>query len=333
MNYIEILYKVSDNKNIDLITNEIEYGTTFLLGKNEKIIPVPNNGNKWIAYDYNQGELKLFVNPEFLQNSFFFEKFMTAFLYNLIEFGPMYLIDIKISDLVINHIDRLDNREIFNTFPVFGTIFKPYYHQSVKDKISFAQKYVEFGGSIIKEDETYFVTQEYLLYESSLLQAAISPDGVYIPNITSYVNDFLFIRKLMEIDIKVVLVNFLVTGFQPLIRIKQQFPSLKIWGHRVGYESLKNYISMNALGVLAVLAGVDYLHIGTELDITIKKKQLSFISKAIGINPNFIPIFSKLTPELSRDIVDYFGKNSIHLMCGYIRDQKTGKISWEKLSK
>ena len=230
MNDIIITYEVQEDIEIDLLVNEIEYGTTFSITNHETIIPIRNRGNKWISYEYCKNQLKIILKTDFFDNSFFFEKFLTAFLYNIIEFSQIYLKEIDFGNTVFHNLDVICKDNTFHFFPVLGTIFKPYYHQRLGEKIYFANKFIEYGGTIIKEDETYFVSKEKILSESKSIKHSIPQNGVYVPNVTSYISDFEFIDKLCNFDINVVLVNFLVTGFQPILALKNQFPNIKLWG-------------------------------------------------------------------------------------------------------
>ena len=328
MSEISLTYEISNEQLVSKIVNEIEYGTTFLIDEYEQTIPVPNMGNKWVSYEYKNKLLNLFIQTEFLGTDFFFDKIITAFFYNIIEFGAVYLKKINFSNIFFNMEKSFTNKDVFTSYPVLGTVFKPYYHQSLNQKILFAKKFIEYGGTLVKEDETYFVPKEVLRTEAKLIQNSISPVGVYVPNITAYISDYDFIKELINLNIRVMLVNFLVTGFNPIAKLKKHFPYVKIWGHRVGYEVLKRYISMDALGTLAILSGIDYLHIGTKVNKRDIENQLKFIKDVKYINPNFLPIFSKLSPSTSKNIISKFGRQSIHLFCGSFRNMETGEFSW-----
>ena len=89
---------------------------------------------------------------------------------------------------------------------------------------------------------------------------------------------------------------------------------------------------MNALGKLAILAGVDYLHIGTKLNDIEIENQLKFVQEAKSINHNFLPIFSKLSSSTSQKILSKFGNQAIHLFCGSFRDSNNGDFSWSNVN-
>ena len=83
---------------VQTIVNEFEYGSTFSLYPDRKeVLPSGVPGNlKWVQYNYYDpsSELEVWIDDSFWCLDFFFEKFMTLCLYNLLDFGDIYLSEI-----------------------------------------------------------------------------------------------------------------------------------------------------------------------------------------------------------------------------------------------
>ena len=320
-----------------IVMNEIEYGTTFALYHDrEKIIPLLGSGLQWISWEMENTTLILKVDDDFLGNDYVFEKLLVAFLHNLLDFGELRLVSIDLSDsFYFQYIN--DQYRVPKYFQVprknllLGTIFKPYYHLSLVEKIEMVKRFTDMGIDLIKEDETFFASENKLLQEARAIQSAIQRRGHYIPNVTHYVHDYQIIEKLLNSGIEIVMVDFLVTGFRPILRLKQKFPEICVWGHRVGYWALAKFISMEVLGTLAVLAGIDFLHIGTPNNDKDAENSLQLVSRLRNMRPQFAPVFTKTTPEILRGMAGMFDGTTVFMACGYFRDEQTTAIDWEKV--
>jgi ribulose 1,5-bisphosphate carboxylase large subunit-like protein len=216
---------------------------------------------------------------------------------------------------------------------ILGTIFKPYYHLSLSEKTDMAVRFVDMGLNLIKEDETFFASVSRLLKEAQAIQSAIEGRGTYVPNVTHYIHDYRTIEKLLDSSIRIVMVDFLVTGFRPIFNLKQQFPEICVWGHRVGYWTLERFITMKALGTISVLSGLDFLHIGTPGNVKNAVDKLHLLSSLRAVNPELIPVFTKTTPEVLSETMNVFNNTTKVLMaCGYFRKEE-GKINWERVQR
>lgn len=127
--------------------------------------------------------------------------------------------------------------------------------------------------------------------------------------------------------------SYLITGFSQIRRLKQNFPQFKIWGHRVGYSSLENIVTMNALSKIALLSGIDYLHLGTTLQKDKLDEQNNLIKNIRTFNSGFMPIFSKTSPEILQLLFSNLSKEIIVLACGYFRNEWTSEINWKQVNK
>ena len=330
--FLILQYKYTGDLNINHVINEIEFGNTFALYKNrEEIISVNGGTNKWVSLlNLTNNSFIIKIKKDFFSKDNFFELLMTSFVYNLNDFGNIKLDDIDISEFLNYNIISKEKANVFSHFPIIGTIFKPYYHLSLNQKIKFTRNFLNCGGKLIKEDETYLVSKAKILKETKYIRAEMKSNGIYIPNITPHINDYKFILELYHSGIEVVMVNFLITSLRSVYELKRKIPNISIWGHRVGYLSIKKYISMKALSKIVTLAGIDYLHIGTPTNKKKLEEKLELILSVRKTKRNFLPIFSKITPELIPYLVNAFGENIILMTCGYIRNSKSTDIDWEK---
>lgn len=316
---------------IQTIVNELEYGSTFSLYPNHKdIVPSGTGVLKWVQYDYDASSsvLKVWIDDSFWSMDYFFEKFMTLCLYNLLDFGDVYLSEIDLSESNLIDCISKDKRD-FSGFPLIGTMFKPYYHQTTEEKISTARRFIECGCNVFKHDECFFLTKEELLAETKAIHAAIGSKAYFVPNVTAYIGDYSYIERLIEMGITVFMTDYLISGFKAISQLKKRFPGITIWGHRIGYEAIKGHISMDALCVIAQLAGIDWLHIGAPRPNEVAER-LRLVGKQKSINPNFKPIFTIVTPPVLEYLLPAFGNDAIYLGCGYYRDED-GSINWNNV--
>ncbi|MCD4759255.1 ribulose 1,5-bisphosphate carboxylase [archaeon] len=332
MGYIKLKYTIKNQiLPIDKIIQEIEYGSTFALYNNkEDIISYGENSLKWIEWSQNRDETTVEVDDSFFNIEFFFEKFLAVFIYNLLDFGSVKLNKIDISNSIfrkyINPVTKLSKlrQNYFN-----GSIFKPYYHLAIEERLKQAELYTANGINMLKNDECYFKTKSEILEESILILQLIKKKAYYIPNITSHIHDFTFIEHLINIGVKVFMIDFIVAGYSPIFRLKQKFPHIKIWGHRIGYFALENNISMQATSILALISGIDFLHLGTPTEKNVSERFNLYKELAV-LKPGFLPIFTKTTPDILQSIMPFFKDEAIYLSCGFFRNHN-GKIDWNKV--
>lgn len=331
MGYTRLIYKVKEKDlNIETLINEIEYGNTFNLSLNcEKIITAGNGKNRWIKWGFNNNILELRVDDEFLQYSFF-EKIFTTFIFNLLDFGDIYLSSLDFSkSFVVDRDSRRNNIKNFYSNVALGTIIKPYFHLSMSEKRMYCENFLNKGLVFIKEDETYLISKEKLLSEVKELQPLFKGRGYYVPNISHFISDYAVIDQLIEMDIKVAMVNILVVGFQQIKLIKQRFPMLTLWGHRVGYKAFSNLFSMNVLGKLALYSGIDLMHVGTPNTKNMSLEKRNLINELRNFSTSFVPIFTKTSPEVINKFIRKITPKIV-LACGYFRKQN-GDIDWNKV--
>lgn len=336
MGYIKLEYSCSINTDVKAVLNEIEYGNTFIINyEGERTISLFGKEFSWIKSDtLADNRFDLYVDDTFFEEGTFFEKLMTSFIYNLQDFGEVRLDQIDSSNSILEFSSPIiDAKKIFKTFPVCGTIFKPYYHSSLNEKLNVASKLVSMGINLIKDDETYLIGKKQKLSDAKKIQSVMGSDAFYIPNITPFVHDMQFLTKLLDTGIKIVMVNYLVTGFSQIRWLKQNFPQFTIWGHRVGYSSLENILTMNALSKIALFSGIDYLHLGTTLQKDKLDEQNNLIKNIRKFNSGFMPIFTKTSSEILPLLFSKLSKEIIVLACGYFRDERTSEINWKQVNK
>lgn len=328
MGYIKLTYHIKSTRvPVETIIQEIEYGSTFALYHDKEEIISYKSNLKWINWEQDGKKLFIHVDDSFFELDCFFEKFMTIFLYNFMDFGTLYLEEIDISNSSFSQRIPLRNQTIGldgNKF-LNGTIYKPYYHLSIEDKLKQTETFISFGMNVFKNDECFLISKESIVQEARIICDAIQDKAYYIPNVTSYVNDYNLIKELIDIGIKVFMVDFLVCGFKSVYQMKQLFPDILIWGHRIGYSTIEHYVSMQAIGVLGILAGLDFMHVGTPTSINLEEKKKT-IKSLQDIHHGFMPVFTKTTPELLDLLIPTFQQSAIYLTCGYLRDSNANII-------
>ncbi len=317
----------------ELVALEIEKGLTFELKKNGEEIIIPPLDNpcrvKWIC---DGDRITITVDDTFFNNHSFFDALLTTFIYNLQDFGKLRLESIEVVNSDLDSCRLKPKKTLFGDEILLGTVLKPYY-MPLTEKLAIARKLASYGLNIIKEDETYLVSKEQIIADCQAFRAELSSDMVYVPNITSYVNDYSFIDQLMYRNIKIAMVNILVAGLGNISKLKMRFPELTIWGHRVGYTTIESVLSMRALAVIAVVAGIDFLHIGTPVKNEEIQNSSRIISNARGLNPNFRAIFSKTSPEVMRPLIRKFGSSSVIMACGYFRHNYRADLDFMRVEK
>lgn len=140
MGYIKLEYSCSNGTDVKALLNEIEYGNTFIINyEGERTISLFGKEFFWIKSDtLADNRFDLYVDDSFFEDGTFFEKLMTAFIYNLQDFGEVRLDQIDSSNSILNFsYPRIYAKTLFNTFPVCGTIFKPYYHSSLNELLNY----------------------------------------------------------------------------------------------------------------------------------------------------------------------------------------------------
>lgn len=321
MGSINLTYEIgATDVDLDVLVSELEYGSTFILhpsGREEMISP-RTDVFRWIDHYIDDGQLRLIVDHDFLEEEYFFEKLFSAFIYNLQDFGQFRLDSVECSDLSRPSISFHSAATYLRQGPLFGTILKPYY-QEREEKVASATEFARCGLDIVKEDETYIVSQKHILEDIKVMSRAVGSDLLYVPNITPYVNDYSFIEQIQEAGTQVAMVNLLLAGLGNIRRLKKRYPDLYLWGHRIGYQSLTPLISMKALAQLCVMAGFDYLHLGTPHDIEGIRNSVSLLDSLIQLNPLFRAVFTKTTAVTARDLAVQFQANAVLMACGYFR--------------
>lgn len=332
MGTIKFTYQLNDPKIIpDQIIAEIEYGVSFSLYSDHESVLFPQFPKAhWIKNLYsNKDSLFIEVDDDFFDEYVVFEKIWTTFILNLLDFGQLKLLDIDFSGSFLS--GRFsDPIPEFQYTPVLGTIIKPYY-QPLNQKIELVSILNNYGLQVFKEDETYLVGKNQVVEHAIPIQNVLQNKGFYIPNVTPFLSDHEFIEKLIkEADIRIVLVNFLVSGLSPIFRLKQEFPDLGIWGHRVGYSAFRDVISIRAISKMAVSAGIDFLHIGTPNNPDSSFEKLQLINELKSIKP-FKGVFTKTNPSTIPDLVRTFKDEAIYLACGSLKNDDAISFDLEKV--
>jgi len=332
MGHIKLIYNYVGDIKPDTLLSELESGVTFTEYSDHCDVVVPKvKGNNWHSYTVADNQFILQVSDDIFSPETIFNMILTNYIYNLDDFADLALDDIDFSNSLYK--DLVDSYQFFinkTVSPTFGTILKPY-HMSINERVDFVKHAFGCGFTIVKEDETHLVSRKQILEDSKLICQHIPTFCNYIPNITSHLDDYGFIEQLIETGIKVGLVNICLVGFQAIYKLKSSFPSLGIWGHRVGFSTIQKRISIRAFSKIATLAGVDFIHIGTPLTADQAQGKLFLINEMKRINPNVQAVFSKLSPETFNLLAQHDQSNSINMICGYLREHGSGLVAWKRL--
>ncbi len=332
MGHIKLTYSYVGDIKPNTLLSELESGVTFTEYSDHCDVVVPNvKGNNWHSYMVVDNQLILQVSDDIFSPETVFNMILTNYVYNLDDFADLILEDIDFSNS--RYRELIDSNHFIlkeAERPVFGTIIKPCYI-SIDERVEFVKHAFSCGFTIVKEDETHLVSRNQILDESKLICQHVPPFCYYIPNITSHIDDDRFIEKLIETGIMVGLVNICLVGFQAIYKLKTSYPSLGIWGHRVGFSTLENTISVEAFSKIAALAGVDFVHVGTPLTTDQARAKLFLVNEMKRINPNVQAVFSKLSPETYSLLARHDQSNLINMICDYLREPDADHILWKRL--
>lgn len=321
------------------IVSEIEYGSSYaLLPNGERIITGPSEELEWVTWSADGNRIIIDVNDDFLESGYFFEKTFASFVFNLLDFGEFYLVSIDLSksrlaQTLAGFFAKNENTVMLSNRrrPLLGTIYKPYYHLPLREKVAIAERFVSTGGDILKEDETYFADRESVLKESKAIQSSIGQKGFYVPNVTHLVRDYDLISELLSLGIRIVMLDYLVCGFGCVHDLKSRVPQMLLWGHRVGYSVYEKVISMDAIVTLAVLSGLHFVHVGTPKDDVERGAKLALVRNMRGVNASAYPVFTKTTPNGARELLSSFGPDIVILACGYFRSAGSSGVNWSRV--
>lgn len=333
----------ASNKIIEKISEELNRGLTFIVSQNdEKVVTLAGEWKDWVSTAIRENKIYIYVDDSFFSKSCVMEQILISLWANLLDFDEIQLEEFQLSEnlhtkLTLENLDRLSIEKLLRIRgPYFGTVFKPSFGLSIPEKQNIAEKFASIGGVFIKEDETYLIEKSKLLKESESIQRvinAVSQHCFYVPNITPYLLDDSLFQEIFEIGIRVAMVNYLINGLPIVYNVAKRNKVLLFWGHRVGYKSLKRYISMKTVAALAAYSGISMIHIGNPLlSINNSVKESITILKAIKkVNPKAMPVFTKSSHRQTSNLIRFFGKNIIIMACGSIRTN--GYLDWKKVKR
>lgn len=341
-------YKVTKNgkcakKIAEMITEELNKGLSFVLSEtDEKTVSLRGKRKLWATTFIDKDRIYLYIDDEFFRGYCGVDRILTCLWANLLDFGHLQLEDIQLSKKV-HHLlfSPIQGKICFQELvkikgPYFGTIYKPSFGLSLKEKVTIATKFASLGGTFIKEDETYFVSKDKLIKHSKIIQEAmnkVSDCCFYVPNVTPYLMDEKVFQKLCEIGIQIIMVNYLIVGLPTLHAVGRKYRNMLFWGHRVGYKALQKCISMKAMASIAAYCGADIIHVGTPFlssDISIREC-VGTIEAMKRVKKEVLPVFTKMSIQLTPKLVELFGKDIIVLACGGLRTN--GTLNWRKVKR
>ena len=328
-------------KTSERIEDELNRGNSFIVSpKRETVVSLGGPAKNWVKCVLKDRGFSIYVDDRFFVKESTIAQILTSLWLNLFDFGKIRLESFQLSE-------RLHKRLIFvqpakslvqklrqKNKPCFGTIFKPSFNLSLKDKINIAKKMATLGATFVKEDETYLIDRVKLIKESEKIQQSmrlVSNDCYYVPNITSYLTDNDIFRDLYGIGVRVAMVNYLIAGLPNVYNLQEKSYNILLWGHRVGYKSIQKYISMQALASVAVYSGMNLVHIGTPfIEVNTELNASNRIYSAIKqINKDVIQVFTKVSSQIVPSLIKTFGPHITLMACGSIRTK--GELDWQKV--
>jgi ribulose 1,5-bisphosphate carboxylase large subunit-like protein len=228
-------------------------------------------------------------------------------------------------------------------YPLIATVMKPPWALSLKKRVDMATEFVTLGGDLVKEDETYAPSLAQLVSEVARVQGALDALGartrglgLYVPNITCWVNDAAAIERLVKAGMRAGLISFLAAGFDT-VRDMAMGPASGcfLWGHRVGYGSMRSTFSMTALAQLAFASGLDGVHVGTPiLNRSTAVTETAGAVRTIRMlsarsEASVLPIFSKTSRPIIGGLVEHYGRQAIFIGCGELFIN--GQDAWDRV--
>lgn len=334
MGYISFEYRIKSNSlKVRKILNEIENGVVFSQYYDKELATLVK-GRTFTDFSYiKNSELTVRISDGFFSKETLLTKIWNSFVLNICEYHGVKLekIDLNHSDWLITRTVQKDKflSDVDNQL-LIGTIIKPYYGMNFNQKIRWIERFYDNGLNVFKEDETYCVDTDILLSEVAAINDYFQGKIIYVPNVTHILAKPRTISKIFSLGSKICLINFLTVGFQNVSDILKATPCL-YWGHRIGFSNFEKIITMDALSILAALSGLTFLHVGSPIATQELQEKVRMVNGLSIINPNIYPVFTKLTPQLYKDVLAQFNNRAIYLACGYFYN-KTGEIDWNKVS-
>lgn len=330
---ITLTYSCQTPINLQIIEQEFEFGACFSLYRDrEDVICEPAASPTNVHLQGGEGGFKVIVNDAFLPRSLRFTRLTTAFLTNLLDFGPIRLEHIAIGQSKSIRPPKEAANIAFLPAPAFGTIVKPYFRLSHKERVDLVGRFADEGFDLVKEDECHIITADEIVMNVTAVARNIHDQFTYVPNITGIVNDYSAVQRVIDSGARVVMVNALITGLQSVSDLTTRFPGLSVWVHRVGYAAVAEMISRQAFTQLAILSGASMIHVGTPVTSYDIAELCQFTPFAFEAEGAFRPVFTKLTPELLQLVSRAFGASAVHMVCGWIRDPTTALLDVKRLS-
>jgi Ribulose bisphosphate carboxylase large chain, catalytic domain len=329
---VTLTYSCEKQVDLTIIEQEFESGACFALYRDHEDLvcgaPVsPAN----VRVHPCEGGFTVSVADAFLPRSLRFTRLTTSFLANLLDFGPIRLMNINIDQSQsVRPPDGATNAASLPT-AAFGTIVKPYFRLSNDERVGLITRFADAGFDLAKEDECHIVSADEIIKTVTAVARCTGSNFRYVPNITGIVSDYSSVQRVIDSGARVVMVNALIVGLQSVSDLASHFPGLSIWVHRVGYAAVAAMLSRQAFTQLAVLSGASMIHVGTPVTRADLAEICQFTPVAFQEEGAYRPVFTKLTPEVLQPVSGAFGSSAVYMVCGWIRDPYTGLLDANRL--
>lgn len=252
--------------------------------------------------------------------------------------------------------------------PLMGTIVKPKLGLDQKEHAKVAEKSWIGGCDIVKDDEN-LTSQPFNKFEDRLTETLESRDRaedetgekkVYMCNVTAPFNEMMErAEEIKKQGGRYMMIDVVTVGFSALQEMRDEGPDLVIHAHRAMHGAItrkkEHGITMQALGQLYRLIGVDQLHIGTgvgkmegekndikwikeniskkevtEYDTTMEDMKKRLKQNWHQIKPVFPVSSGGLHPGIIHELMDFLGKDLIIQAGGGVHGHPDGSKAGAK---
>ena len=336
---------------VNAMLEDLLFGQTFRIYRDKEVsIPLTSLSYSSHLEQCKEKHERIFFNvrvPQYQFSDKSLSSVVTQLWGNILDY-PGFKLELLPQNLV-SHLAYANKHKINAILsekqgPFFTTVLKPSWKLTLKEKVEMTEEFVANGGDFVKEDETYYAPLKKILEEYKTIQIAINKIdtsqrglGIYVPHLTHLVSNPSALQELKYNGLRAGMISFMIAGFDSVRAISNEICNdWLLWGHRVGYQSMSQSMSMQVVVQLAVIAGLDIIHVGTPT-----LENLNSIDSSCAIIQTLrctnltlqretFPVFSKTTAEILPELFLRYGDKSIFLACGELRQPRDDAFKFER---